>query len=70
VQETQRRAGLTVCPISAERVKQEKLAPQRKLAAMNAISNGTATDEDRALLEPKKQSVEYPDSDPDIQEIA
>ena len=44
------RPSLTVCPISAEQVKHEKGAQQRRAAAMNAVSNGTATDADRELL--------------------
>lgn len=62
------RPGLTVCPISAEQVKHQKLAQQRRTAAMNAVSNGVATDEDRALL--GMDNTDPNNDDELVQEIA
>ena len=45
----QRSAGVYVHPASAEQVHQRE-APKRRLEAMNRLSNGEATDADRALL--------------------
>ena len=62
------RPSLTVCPISAEQVKHEKGAQQRRAAAMNAVSNGTATDADRELL--GIDNTDLNNDDELVQEIA
>ena len=44
------RPGLTVCPIDTERKRHEAGGPRRRMEAMNRLSNGVASDEDKELL--------------------
>jgi len=67
----QRGGSVTQCPVSAEQVQHQKLAPQRRLDAMNAISNGVGTDEDYELAGVERLPTTNPNNDdPAIKEIA